>query len=126
MISSAERTRTKEAAGCRIRARMGGLDRGDAFEQRGECPRVPAPQNRHQRLSLARRERPDGLLGHLLPPLASMRPWLARLNREHPVEQEHATFRPWCQVAGGGGGITEVLGVLAEDIDQAAGQPADL
>src|SRR5690348_18126140 len=98
MISAAERTGPEESVMSRIWTRMGRLDIRDIAEQGYERARVAAPQDGHQGFSLPRDQRPDGLLGHLLPALAPVRGRLARLDGQHPVEEQHAALGPRGQV----------------------------
>src|ERR1017187_10154679 len=103
---------------------MGGLDQRHAAQQRRQVARVPAPQDRYQR-RLPRGERPDRLLGDRFPALPPVRARLAWLDSQHPVEQQHATLGPRRQISAGRRRMTEVSGVFAEDVDQAAWQRAD-
>src|SRR6202000_3306231 len=73
--------------------RVRGLDARDAAEQGSEVPGVAAPQDGHQR-RVPLSEGADRLLGDLLPALAPVTARLARLDREHPVEQQDAPLGP--------------------------------
>src|SRR5258707_14036277 len=126
MISPAERTGTEESVMSRIRARMRRLDTRNVGEQGYERARVAAPQDGHQGFPFPGGQGPDGLLGHLLPALAPVRGRLARLDGQHPVEQQHAALGPRGQVPVRRPWEAEVRGVLGEDVEKARRQPSYL
>src|ERR1022692_2155991 len=95
-------------------------------EQRHQRPRVTAPQDRDQRRRGPPGQRPDRLLGHLFPALAPVRPGLTRRDGQYPVEQQYAPFGPRGEVPRGGRGVTQVVAVFTEDVDQARRQPFHL
>src|SRR2546429_4125952 len=93
LVGLAERARAEEPVARRERARVRRLDARHRAEQRLEVAGVATPEDRHQRAT-PRGQRPDRLLGDLLPALALVRVRLARLDGERPVQQQHAVLRP--------------------------------
>ena len=79
---------------------------------------ITAPEEEYEPLSLLR-ERTDGGIGELLPPVVLVRAGGMGAHRERGVEQQHPLVCPTAEVStGGGDGKTEVVVYLLDDIDQ--------
>src|SRR5664280_1623866 len=96
---------------------MCALDDGDVAQLRLEVARIASPEHRDER-SAARREHLDRALGDGLPALTTVRTGGARLDGEHPVEQQYALGEPRAQVAVGWRRDAEVVAQLLVHVAQ--------